>query len=186
MPASSAVPLASPTIRFTPGRSVRGVSADQVCCLSHLTRSPIPSGHPTSCPSVPSRWFMLFEVRLLSLHEVCVGGGAQSDARAVWGSKKTQGFIRVVYSEQKNTFKMRLVKLPSKPDVPEPSTATQARMMCTCSVSYLTLSHWPTSMSQSIPQELEDDRISRRQKTACLPLWFHLVQSSGLSLTQRH
>lgn len=61
---------------------------------------------------------MLSEVRLLSLHGVCVRGGAQSDARAVWGSKKTQGFIRVVYSEQKNTFKMRLVKLPSKPDVP--------------------------------------------------------------------
>lgn len=40
---SSAVPLASPTIRFTPGRGVRGISADQVC-LSHLTRSPVPSG----------------------------------------------------------------------------------------------------------------------------------------------
>ena len=67
----------------------------------------------------PSRCgFVLPEVLFPSLHGVCVGGGVQSDARAAWGSKKTQGFIRVVYSGQKNTFKMRLVKLPSKPDVP--------------------------------------------------------------------
>lgn len=44
------------------------------------------------------------EVLLLSLHGVCVRGGVQSDARAVWGSKKTQGFIHVVYSGQKKNI----------------------------------------------------------------------------------